>query len=532
MAADQTWEPKLADVGLAGYLEIVRRRRWSIAVVLVGVMTAVVVFTLFLQERTYRSTAEVLVRTEETSSLFPLDGAVDSTRSIDGERAFLASLAFTEHATSQSPTDSDVEVITDDTGRGDASSIMVFEATASTAEEAAAAANAWAAAYITLRFELEMVELTDSIVAMQGSIDDLADRRAIHLQPLIDADSAISRSTDPLEIARLGAERLLLVDKLAPELDALDAQLLNLNTNLETMRVRQDLVRSPDFLARVDLPAEAPDGPFSPSITRNLGLGVVSALMLSAGFVLVLESLDARVRSVDDVRAVTGLRYLASVPKLKRRGTTPGLDQAYQRVVSAFGLAEAERGATQVVLVASAQPDEGKSSTAIALARLVATGGSRTLLIDADLHRPTAGQRLKVANRIGLSDFLAGDRSVDDVVFQAPSIPRLDIIPSGRPEAHHAIDLLRTPQFGVLIEKLRDTYDRIVIDSPPLLTVVDPVEIALHVDCSVLVIRSGRTRADELAEAVRILESSGAPILGTVLVAPPGEITSAYEYLY
>jgi capsular exopolysaccharide synthesis family protein len=519
---------------LGDYIAVFARRRWPMLFVLLAILCGAVAVSL-VQESQYRATASVLVRTSGTSNLFPLDGAVEVTRSVAGEQAFLNSNEFRDRAILLSPQPSTVRTISDE-GNDDAAqrSVIAFEATASTASDAAQTANVWAATYIEQRHELEVAELGGSIVAVQLSLDGLDERRALLLEPLSAVDDAIEQSNDPVQIARLSGERLLLVERLSTELGAVDSQISRLNTNIAEMQVTQDLLSSPELSARLSETATPPGSPFSPNIARNLMLALVAGLIVSLGAALLLESLDKKVRSVDEVVAVTGLQNLTSVPRLQRRGVTLGMTEAYQRVVSALTLARASEGSDgcQVILVTSAQQSEGKTTTATSVARLFAKGRSRTLVIDADLHRPSAGQQLEVANRFGLSDYLAGTRSIDEVIFEVPGASYLHVIPSGRIEPGAALDLLRNPRFEVLIQKLRGAYDRVIIDTPPVLAVVDSVEAAVYSDCSVLVVRSGQLRASELIEAQRILESGRAPIVGTVLIAPSAEVNNVYAYRY
>lgn len=532
MSAEPERTQHSGELNLGDYLAIFSRRRWPIILVLAAVVLGATAFTL-LQDAQYRATASVLVRTNDTSNLFPLDGALEVQRSVAGEQAFLNSNVFRDRATELSPQPSEVRTISDE-GNEDASqrSIIAFEATASSAADAADAANAWANNYIDQRFEFEVAEMAGSISAVQSSLDGLNSRRADLVEPLTNADDALAVSNDPVEIARLNGERLFLLELISTELDALDSQISRLSTSIAEMQVTGDLLSSADLSARINEPATPPGSPFSPNIPRNIALGLVSGIIFSLGAALVLESLDGRLRSVDDVGAVTGLRHLASIPRIRRRGVTHGVTESYQRVVSALSLASFTGGPTQVLLVTSSQIGEGKTSTATAIARLLAKGKSRTLLIDGDMHRPAASLELNVANRVGLADYLAGTRSIDEIVFEVPDSQFLSVIPSGSALPGDILDLLRNPRFEILIEKARSGFDHIIIDSPPLLAVVDSVEIAVNADCAILVVRSGQVTEGELSEAQRVLESARVPIVGTVLVAPSAEVKSLYSNDY
>ena len=134
--------------------------------------------------------------------------------------------------------------------------------------------------------------------------------------------------------------------------------------------------------------------------------------------------------------------------------------------------------------------------------------------------------------RFGLSDHLDGSRSIDEVIFETAEDENLDVLPSGRAEAGEVIDLLRSQSFSILLRKVAKRYDRIFIDSAPILAVADTVEVAVHCDAALLVVRAGETRGRELTEAIRVLRSSRVETLGTVLVGATSELSDVYSYGY
>ncbi len=520
------------ELELTDYLAIFAKRKWIVIGVLALVLAAGVAATV-VQESVYRSSATVLVRTRETANLFPLDGALPVTRSVAGELAFLNSAPFQDAATSASPAGTSVAIISDEANEdvGQRSTIR-FQASAPTAASAAAAANAWADTYVQLRHDSARTELEGSITALEGTVAGLLERRDVVLEPTRALDDAINATQDPVEIARLGTERLLLVELASTELNALDTQISGLQRTLSELRVQSDLLTDPEISARVNAPAAAPSRPAEPNIVRNLLLAAVSGLILAVGAALLAETLDATIKGTDEIGEATGLPNLASIPRLRKRGVTLGVDDAHQRILSAVSLAEVGRGNLRTILVTSANAGEGKSSTAVQLARLSAAGGTRTLLIEGDLYRPTASARLGIANRIGLSDHLDGSRSIDEVIFETAEDENLDVLPSGRAEAGDVIDLLRSPSFAILLRKVAKRYDRIFIDSAPVLAVADTVEVAVHCDAALLVVRAGETKGRELTEAMRLLRSSRVDALGTVLVGATSELSDVYSYGY
>ena len=518
-----------AELSLTDYLGIFRKRRWMLLGVFGLVVAGALIFTL-LQERVYEAQSTVLVRTNQTSSLFPLDGALPVSRSVNGEITFINSALFRNAAIAASPSGTRVSVSEDDASAQDGTIELV--ARANDPADAAAAANAWAEVYVSLRHDTALEELASTSGAIDDTIMGLIDRREEVLAPTRVLDEALAVTDDPVEIARLGAERLLLVELASTELRALDNQLSNLQANLSSLEVQQDLLTSPEISARVDTPAIAPGGPIEPSVTRNLGLAVVAGLILAFGAALLAEALDPTVSNTEELSELIPLPHLATIPRLKKQGVTLGLDDAHQRALSGIALAEATSERFEVILVTSSNAGEGKSSTTVNLARLSAAGGARTLIIGADLHRPTMSEKLGVSNRVGLADVLMGRRPIDDVIFESPDVEALDLMPAGRADAGMVIELLRSHEFPTLLQKLSSRYDQIFIDSPPLLAVVDPVEIALHCDAAILVVGAGKTRPQEITEAVRTLRTSRVNIVGTILVGGDADTRSVYSYTY
>lgn len=521
-----------SELELADYLAIFAKRKWIIVGVLALVLAAGVTATV-LQDAVYRTNATVLVRTRETANLFPLDGALPVTRSVAGELAYVNGTPFQNAATEASPEGTTVTVLSDEANEDvGLRSTIRFQGEAGTAAGAADAANAWAVTYVELRHAAVLAEMSGSIAALERTVDGLLVRRDEVLAPTRSLDDAINATQDPVEIARLGAERLLLLELASTELNALDAQISGLQSTLSGLRVQQDLLTAPEISARVNAPATPPARPSEPNIVRNILLALASGLILAVGAALLAETLDSSITTADEVGEASGLPNLASIPQLRKRGVTLGLDDAHQRVLSGISLAEVGSGQLRTILITSANAGEGKSSTAVELARLSAAGGTRTLLIEGDLYRPTASTRLGIANRIGLSDHLEGTRSIDEVIFETSEHENLDVLPSGRAEAAQVIDLLRSQSLQILLRKVGKRYDRVFIDSAPLLAVADTVELAVHCDGALLVVGAGRSRGREVAEAMRVLRSSRIETLGTVLVGASTEPGDVYTHGY
>jgi capsular exopolysaccharide synthesis family protein len=183
----------------------------------------------------------------------------------------------------------------------------------------------------------------------------------------------------------------------------------------------------------------------------------------------------------------------------------------------------------QFMLFTSATPSEGKTTTATNLAAVMAQGESRVLLVDADLRRPSIHHRFGLTSKIGLSTLLAGTSRLEDSVQHIPELPNLDILPSG-PVPPFPTEMLGSEAMRQLMEKFAQTYNYIVIDSPPILSVTDAVMLGRMVDAVVLVVRHGKANRNVLRRTRDLLVRSGAPLAGLVLNAVDLKSPEYYGY--
>jgi len=300
-------------------------------------------------------------------------------------------------------------------------------------------------------------------------------------------------------------------------------------------------------------PARVPTAPSEPNIPRNLAFALVLGLTTAIGSAFLLESLDNTVRTPEQAQLAAALPSLGMIPlgskNMPDRGsrqlaTAPSSKEAVELVTQVHPksqMAEAYRalrtslllcssGAPpKVILVTSALPQEGKTTTSINTAVVLAHKGVRVLLMDADLRRPGIHKILGLGPRIGLSNVLTGSADLQQVVTRSPLLPNLVILPAGTPPPNPA-ELLASPDMQDLIERLRDQYDHIVIDTPPALSVTDAVVLATRADAVVLVIRSGHTTKQALRRAREILGRVNAKVTGVLMNAV--NLRSADYYYY
>ncbi|HUB01708.1 MAG TPA: polysaccharide biosynthesis tyrosine autokinase [Terriglobales bacterium] len=310
-------------------------------------------------------------------------------------------------------------------------------------------------------------------------------------------------------------------------------------------------LRSNNF--RITNPARVPQSPVEPNIPRNLAFALVLGVISGVGLAFLLENMDNTVRTPEQAQALAALPSLGMIPlgsKTTSHGSTASRlaltssKEAVEMVTQVrpqSQMAESYRalrtslllsnlGAPpKVIMVTSARPQEGKTTTSINTAIVLAQKGVRVLLIDADLRRPSVHKTLGMGPRSGLSNVLTGSASVQQTVSISPILPNLFVLPAGTPPPNPA-ELLASSNMKDLIDGLRDQYDHIVIDTPPTLSVTDAVVLSSRADATILVIRSGQTTKQALRRARDILMQVNAHVAGVLLNAV--DLTSPDYYYY
>ena len=267
--------------------------------------------------------------------------------------------------------------------------------------------------------------------------------------------------------------------------------------------------------------AAAIGGKYRPSLSANLRWGLVFGLMLGVLLALAFEHLDDTLKVPEDLERQLGIAVLGVIPMLKK--STPQaawMDQhsafveAYRSVRTALQFSTAA-GAPKSILITSATPSEGKTTTALTLARNFAQMGMRVLLIDADLRNPSLHKSLHVANKRGLSNLLAGSARPDDVISTTED-RGLMLMTSG-PLPPNPAELLAGSKMLSLLTVAGVKFDRIIIDGPPVLGLADVPILANVARGTLLVIETGRTRVSVVQNAVKRLQAAHAFIVGGVL---------------
>lgn len=283
--------------------------------------------------------------------------------------------------------------------------------------------------------------------------------------------------------------------------------------------------------ARIVSRATPPTAPSSPDVPLTFGLGLLLALALGAGAVAAVEAFERSLRNAEDVQSRLGVAYLGAIPFLTRADRRVDGDlvtpETYvlRRPVSAFSESlRALRAAVmhagpdrrlRTLAVTSAAPDEGKTTTAVGLARIAALAGSSVCLVDGDLRRRSATHAMGLQPELGLSEVLIGAATLDQVILRDPESP-VDVVPLAQAEFTPR-DLLGSDAMRSLLQSLKERYDLVVLDTAPVLPLADTRVMSPFVDSVLVVARWGRTPAPIVAEALEQLRAHGARIAGVAL---------------
>lgn len=300
---------------------------------------------------------------------------------------------------------------------------------------------------------------------------------------------------------------------------------------------------SPAAKVSVVSPATAVDDPISPRLDRNLLLGSGCGFLFGIIAIYLVSRVDTRVRSERDVRAVVGEAVLGSIPELPGSDLTgPASDQAiskggtvwaesYRRLRANLAFVGVDSPA-RVIMVTSPSPGDGKSTVAVNLASVIADSGQSVVLVDADLRRPTIAARLGLNGAIGLTSALSEEFDLSEFV-QTGDVSNLNVVASG-PLPPDPAELLGSLRARDYIRRLSEVYDYVIVDSPPILSVVDPAVLSQWVDGVVLVVREGETSRPAVVRAVDQLSTARARLLGVVLNSASDGVVGygAYGYSY
>jgi capsular exopolysaccharide synthesis family protein len=286
-------------------------------------------------------------------------------------------------------------------------------------------------------------------------------------------------------------------------------------------------------------PVQVPGAPFKPRKMRNLAMGIIFGLGAAVGLSFLMNSFDDKIKSYEDVDLL-GVPLLTGVPRIElpdgtQNGRVLQLEphsisaEAFRNLRATISL-KPELNAAKSLLITSTAPGEGKSVVSANLAIAFASNRQRTLLIDCDMHHPVQHKLFRSSLNKGLSLYLTDHSKLQDVV-ETTDIPNLDVLQVGNAPPN-APELLGSDRVRELIEEACAQYDRVIIDSPPVTAVSDPLMLLPYVQGVVYVIGFGKVSREIVSRSMQKLRDCGATLVGVVMNNIDQELHGYYYYPY
>ncbi len=341
------------------------------------------------------------------------------------------------------------------------------------------------------------------------------------------------------ERTELEDQRQAVLAQVLPELAPLQNRESSFRGQLSQLELSQDLTQ----LGGVEVLSEArePASPVSPKLATNLVVGALVGLLGGILLAFAIDRLDDSVRSKEMVEKITDLPTLGVIPKSVSGSTSidlVGIEDPSSPATEAYRLLRTSvrflglDGPLRTLLVTSAAASEGKTVTAANLSIALAQGGERVLLVAADLRRPRVHQLFGAPQTPGLTSALLGETTAESTAYAIEEVPGLHLMPPG-PTPPNPAELLDSPRAQELFDSLAERYDRVIVDSPPVLPVTDAQVLARIADAVLLVVAHGETSKRGLARAMELLGQVNAPLVGTVLnLVPADQGYSGQTYRY
>jgi polysaccharide biosynthesis transport protein len=482
------------------YLHILRQRKWWVASIAALGLVASLALSLTAHKQ-YSATAQLLVQASFDTS--GVQQAVTQT-DLQTELQLVTSAPVQQIVRGRLKNTS--EVSASEVGQ---TNVMAITAISGTPSRASLIANVYATAFVQYQ-------------------------QAVASHSLMTAEAQLRSQISSVEaqISSLGGSTT------SPEAGAMLNQEAVLKEQLAQMQVS-----GANDSGDVELvtPAVPPESPSSPKPTQDALLGLVAGLALGLGAAFLRDSFDDRLTSKDATERAGGIPVLAMtplVPTWRRRKplvitiaepNSPAAE-SFRSLRTSLQFARQEQQLRSLV-VTSPCPAEGKTATLANLGVVFAQAGERVVLVSCDLRRPRIGAFFGLDEQAGLTGVLLDERTLEDTILPVPGFERLSLLPAGAVPPNPA-ELLDSARARDIFTRLRDQYDLVLIDSPPVLPVTDAAILSRLADATLMLAAAGQTRRSDLHRAVEKLDQIGATILGTVLNKVTRQTGRGYGYGY
>jgi non-specific protein-tyrosine kinase len=403
--------------------------------------------------------------------------------------------------------------------------IMVISVEDTDADRAAAISNTIGEVFVEKNQERDNLRYAEPIRNWQ-------ERMAVITEDINELEIALSRFGKP-DTAEDEAARARLQQQLN------EAQLRYTEAFNSLIELQRDEAKESSNI--VLLESAIPNyNPVSPRTIINTTIAALLGGMVALGVIFLVEYLDVTVKNQDQIQADTGLPTLGAIAKIKESKPSESLvtyhsprdplSEAYRVLRTNLGFSAIDSDLSSIV-ISSASPGEGKSTTAANLGVVMAQAGKRVIIIDSDLRRPTQHSFFDLTNSHGLTTALLDNVSPPTTHLKNTKVRGLRVLTSG-PIPPNPAEILSSQRMGQLILALSEEADVLLFDTPPVLSVTDAAVLAPQTDGTLFVVQVGETRRDTLTQAVKRIRSSNAQVLGVLLNRIKPSHGSYYYYQY
>jgi capsular exopolysaccharide synthesis family protein len=504
------------EINLQDYLVIIRRRRWIIFTFFVVVVCAVTVWT-FLQTPVFRATTTILIDEETPDVLAAKDGL---------------SLGSPGYVSYREYYQTQLEIIKSRSIAKDVFSALALDK----APEYLVAKDP--IKQFLLKLKVEPSRNTRLVyIGYEDKDKELATQAVNMIATVYSARNLVCISKNE-NVNLIKNEYLKLQAKYSEYTKMFKAKhpkMIQLKEEIAQLEDRMRKEEADPFKAtglkannvRIIDAAEVPKSPVRPKKAQNILIAIIVGLVGGTGLAFLIEYMDNTIKTTDDVERYVKLPLLGYVPVIEKSFTelqkdrlvnivpTSPVSVAYRSIRTAILFSSTEEKETKDILVTSAGPQEGKSLTACNLAITMAYSGNSVLLVDADMRKPRIHEVFKQEGDFGLSNFLTGQASLDEITKKT-DIENLSVITCGHIPPNPS-ELLSTKRMKEFLDKVRQKYAAVIFDSPPVAVVTDAVILSGMIDGTVLVVNSKKTTRPAVSRAKQLLVNSKANVFGVIL---------------
>jgi tyrosine-protein kinase len=493
-----------AELTLRAYMVILYRQRWWITGA-VALGLTVGLSLPFVQAKQYSAQAQVLIRASEAQSGL---GAVQqplTPTDVQTQLQLVASAPVRAAVRRELGSEPDVSA-----SQVAQTNVIAITATGPKPASAARVANAYARAYVAYQQNIAISNLSAAEDRLRAQISGIAH----NFQHLRAKDNSVQGS------ALLNQEAVL------------KEQLAQLQVSGVVSTNTVELVT----------PATAPTSPSSPGLIQDGGLGLAAGLLLGLAVALFRNNLNDVLSSKEAVEKLGGVPVLATVPLVaswkKRNQATVMLDswptspaaEAYRSLRTSLQFIRHERP-LRTLLVTSPGTAEGKTFTVANLGTAFAQAGERVVVVSCDLRRPQVSQALGLSEEPGLTSIVLGQQTLSQAIQPVPGRPGMHVLGTG-PLPPNPAELLSTTAVHEVLADLREQFDLVLIDSPPILPVTDAAVLSSLTDATLLVVAADQTRQGQLRSAAEKFSQLSVPVIGTVINKMTKSAGASYGYGY